>query len=140
MKFKRAAKDPILLKSNLKTIDQKGNKKSLVQKKQSKAVIFNLEGKENKSTAKCAVSEALSDRMANGLSLFNAARTMEYMEAKPIAKPVLSFMDGSQNYFKRSFSMRARSSNLTTVTACEQEMKTATIRRAFGKSLTRKRH
>lgn len=149
MKFKRSgggpsAKDPVPIKSNLRTIDNQANKKYVTQKK--KAVNFKLEGKENKllamaTASKCTVSDALSERMAQGLNLFSGSKTMEFKEAKPIAKPVLScFMDGSQNYFKRSFSMRARSSNSAATQPSDQEMKTATIRRAFGKSLTSKEY
>lgn len=134
MKFTRSGTSA----KDTKAIDYKTNKKSILQKK--KGVSFKL-GKENKLQApkKCLISDVLSERMAQGLNIFSGSKTMEFKEAKPIANPVLSFMDGSQNYFKRSFSMRARSSNAPEATICDQEMKTATIRRAFGKSLTSKK-
>lgn len=133
MKFKRSGTSA----KDTKAIDHKTNKKSLLQKK--KGVSFKLD-KENKLQApkKCLISDVLSERMAQGLNIFSGSKTMEFKEAKPIANPVLSFIDGSQNYFKRSFSMRARS-NAPEATICDQEMKTATIRRAFGKSLTSKK-
>lgn len=88
--------------------------------------------------------DVLSERLAKGLNLWSrpaGADEGEQEEAKPIPKPVLSFM-GPQNYFKRSFSMRVRSTQgataATEVETATVELKTATIRRAFGKSLTSK--
>lgn len=163
MKFKRSTtgggrkliKDTLpstFTKASLKTIDKKAaqNKTKGLNFK-----LFELEGKENQRLASGAnhkrhgggaesiptTADALSERMAQGLHLWTGGGSKanaDFKEAKPIAKPVLSFMDGSQNYFKRSFSMRARSTQ-THATTSEVEIKTATIRRAFGKSLTSKK-
>lgn len=104
---------------NLKTIDK------LSKKTKKGFQFFTLEGKENRLLAKrpnLPPEDILIDKMAVGLNLSAGS------EAKPIPKPVLSCKE--QNYFKRSFSMRAKSS--------EMDIKTATIRRTFGKSLTSK--
>lgn len=169
MKFKRstscsANKDTAPL--NLKTIEKKP-KKSLSEPSQKKKGVtfklFDLEGKENSRQLKrrqCPpASEAapihhrrpddvLSERMAQGLSLWSSGTDgsgEEFKEARPIPKPALSFV-GPQNYFKRSFSMRARTSTQMTTAGdggsaenVASEIRTATIRRAFGKSLTSKR-
>lgn len=144
MKFRRstrtgcessaAAAKPI----NLKTIEKK--KPQQLKKKSVNFKFFELEGKENKRRPKeLPEDDVLSERLAHGLSLFK--------EAKPIPKPVLSHFMGPQNYFKRSFSMRAPRSTTTAIqptpllngsTENIGEQKTATIRRAFGKSLTSK--
>lgn len=155
-------------KSNLKTIDNRVTKKvtkpQIKTKKSIKLKFFDLEGKENnhknrrrvslspgtrsksaespqkkKSPLKNVDDDVLSQRMAHGLSLWSSKLVAPFNEAKPIPKPTLSFLDGSQNYFKRSFSMRAKSSNSQSVAVVgDVELKTATIRRAFGKSLTSK--
>ena len=122
-----------------KTID-KGSKKK-------KTTFFKLEEKENRSLKKPSeasirrpAEEVLAERFTQGLTLALGN------EAKPIAKPVLSFV-GPQNYFKRSFSMRAKSTTMTLALQQQQhhgsaedvvpQLKTATIRRTFGKTLTR---
>lgn len=124
-----------------KTIDKSSKKK--------KTSLFKLEEKENRSLKKPSeasirrpAEEVLAERFTQGLTLALGN------EAKPIAKPVLSFV-GPQNYFKRSFSMRAKSTTMTLALQQQQhhgsaedvvvapQLKTATIRRTFGKTLTR---
>lgn len=153
---------------NLKTIDNKTKKAA--NKKPPKGVHFKLLALEEKENHRRLLQrrrpppppppadasapltsrrpeDVLSERMAQGLSLWsggadNGKASSDCTEAKPIAKPVLSFM-GPQNYFKRSFSMRAKATQPLAsgepATDAGGEPKTATIRRAFGKSLTSKR-
>lgn len=110
---------PVLQKKiNLKTIDK-------LSKKRKGFNFFTLEGKENRlqlaKKPNLSPEQMLSEKMAVGLNLSQGSEA-------PIPKPVLSFKE--PNYFKRSFSMRAKSSEI--------DLKTATIRRTFGKSLTSK--
>lgn len=151
------------IKLNLKTIDNRSKKATTAANQQNfkrKGLhfkFFDLEGKENRllvskpakvksptkeKSPKRSAEDALSDRMARGLNLWASTGSMP-TEAKPIPKPVLSFKNETQNYFKRSFSMRSKSSAplgaYPPTKAAEVELKTATIRKAFGKSLTSKK-
>lgn len=176
MKFKRSTRPGGISANketaavNLKTIEKKPKKPLSEQSQKKKGVtfrLFDLEGKENHRqlprrqfpTSEAAAThhqrrpdDVLSERMAQGLSLGSSAPDQAFNEARPIPKPVLSSFVGRQSYFKRSFSMRARSTTTQmTLTSsiggaggsaenvASSEIKTATIRRAFGKSLTSKR-
>lgn len=162
MKFKRSTKigsvqETTTTPLNLKTIVKKG----VNSRKKVNFKFFELaEEKENnrrlKRRSPCSPAlrlddaAVLSERLAQGLSLRGGGG--DFKEAKPIPKPVLSFMVPPQNYFKRSFSMRARSTQSNEFSVVSggdgskpaedptgvAEQKTATIRRAFGKSLTSK--
>lgn len=169
MKFRRSTRtgDPpkdTVAPLKVKTIDQKSKRKDVKSKVQFK--FFALEEKENQGGSRWGkrrpppppprtftpplttrrTEDVLSERLAQGLSLWSngggggdeAQTTTDSTEAKPIAKPVLSFV-GTHNYFKRSFSMRARTTQAQPPEETTGEQRTATIRRAFGKSLTSKR-